>query len=291
MAIHITGATTTDRVRHSGTNLNSIPVWSFAMWLKMPSTITSFREVWSKYYSTTYIAKNFYIGAVTGGLGKIGVQQRLTSASTLSYASDYILTPSVWNFVAATVDDDRSATDRIRIYWGTLTTPASLQSITYMDDFTGTVVDDSTYDVNIGDSYIGTQVAAEHDCAWFSLWNKWLSLGEIKSQQYDLSKPIARANNRLFVHYISPSITPTDWSGNGYNGTVYGTPTQVAHVPIPIYKPTEAAITVPTPVLSLPAGGLSVNDSDNKAYLHYAGTALYKDTYTTAWGTDVQESE
>jgi hypothetical protein len=92
----------------------------------------------------------------------------------------------------------------------------------------GTQVDDSASDLDLGARDTGSD-AAPMRVGWVGIWNRELSLGEIRDQQF---RPHVTNGCVLFQApgYAGTGTQP-DWSGNGNAGTVTGA-TVAPHVPL-----------------------------------------------------------
>ena len=123
---------------------------------------------------------------------------------------------NAWAFTVMTYDE----TNGINIYNGTLTVAAAIASYT-----TQTIGSGATVDVN-GPMGYGNEgdttfaLAYEGRIAFFGMWNRVLTLGEIIQQQW---KPHVTSGCVVFQYPGSNGTgTQPDWSGNNNSGVVTG---------------------------------------------------------------------
>ena len=144
-------------------------------------------------------------------------------------AASGTLTLNAWNYVAISYDESAGPL----LYFGNLTTIVAQPSYS-----AGPVVGSgATSSDAIGNLLIGARSFSQAAGSGFQgriafggVWNRVLSLGEIKEQQFH---PHVTSGCVLFSHlgYAGAVSTQPDWSGNGNAGTITGA-TQAAHVPL-----------------------------------------------------------
>ena len=153
-----------------------------------------------------------------------GVENLEAEATTSNFASFGL---GKWMFVAAVVDVGTSA----RMLVGDLTTaPAEPSSYDAVEVGDGAISTDAGEPFTVGHSIdFGTASAGfAGDVAFVHVVEAALTNGQI-IQQWMRPHPIA--NSRIFSHYYGTG-TQADWSGQGNNGTLSGSPTAVDHAPI-----------------------------------------------------------
>lgn len=133
-----------------------------------------------------------------------------------------------WCFVGATWDTAGANGDQ-QLWHGDLTTivaEASSYSVAQRVG-SGTVTSTAADNFLAGNRAAGT-IPLDGKIAWVGLWNRRLSLGEMKDQQF---WPHVTSGNVVF-DWVGFSASPEpDWSGNGNAGTVTGT-TLYPNVPL-----------------------------------------------------------
>ena len=136
------------------------------------------------------------------------------------------MTLNVWNFVAGCEDTGVAG----HVYTGSLTVSAVERAYGVSVLGTGTQFDDSSNSLVVGNKHAATfNQAFNGRIAFAGIWNRALSLGEIKDQQF---YPHKTSGCVLFLHLgFTGTGTQPDWSGNANAGTVTGA-TVDAHVPL-----------------------------------------------------------
>ncbi len=160
--------------------------------------------------------------------------------------TDAPVATNTWTFVACVAD--LTATNVGHIYTGTLTSLVKERS--YSGTATagsGNVTDDSARSLFAGN---GDRAAIIDGwpgrVAWVGVWDRALSLGEVRDQQFH---PHKTSGNILFSHLgFNGTGAQADWSGFKNNGTVTGA-TLAPHVP-----------------LGAPFTGASAGESEGLAY-------------------------
>ncbi|MCP4231511.1 MAG: LamG domain-containing protein, partial [bacterium] len=136
-----------------------------------------------------------------------------------------------WSFVAGVLSDSGTATDH-KVYIGGLATLAS-EAASYVERiaWSGSANDDSSQAGSIGNYhfYPGSWARFPGRIAVVGVWNRILSLSEIRAQQF---RPHATSGCvGLWFLGFNGTGTQADFSGNGNNGTVTGA-SVAAHVPL-----------------------------------------------------------
>jgi hypothetical protein len=151
--------------------------------------------------------------------------QSLVALSTFANASTY--GNNKWCYVAATWDTAGANGDQ-QIWHGDLSTiVAETAAYSTQRVGSGTVTSTAASNLLFGNRDAGT-TPLDGKAAFVGLWNRRLSLGELKDQQF---WPHVTSGNVVF-DWVGFSASPEpDWSGNGNAGTVTGT-TLYPNVPL-----------------------------------------------------------
>jgi hypothetical protein len=177
---------------------------------------------------------------ITRGAGASEIGVRVASPTGIAGAA--------WGFMATTWDGALTDTDQ-HFYSGDLSTIA-VEAGSYNVQLVGAGALDS---VAAASGVVGNRAANSRQfdglIGWIGIWNRQLSLGEVRAQQF---RPHKTSGCVLFVHlgYAGTGTQP-DWSGNGNNGTVTGA-TVANHVPLT--APFGGELWVPY-VVAAPAAG------------------------------------
>jgi hypothetical protein len=133
-----------------------------------------------------------------------------------------------WIFFAAQWDSAGANGDQL-LYGGDLTTSVVAAS-TYSTQRVGigAVTNQDALNLLVGNASAANG-AFPGNIAWVGLWNRRLTLGELKDQQYKLHDT---SGSTIFTHLgFNGTSTQPDWSGNSNTGAVTGSGV-VAHVPL-----------------------------------------------------------
>ncbi len=153
---------------------------------------------------------------------------RATSNSS-SATVNGTLSLNAWQFIGFTDTDGGGSAAGCLIYHGDLSTLVSEASYSYQDNSNGLRTDDSGSDLWVG----GRHNAATNSrtrIAYFWLYNRVLSLGEIKIHQFQPSMILSGCVRKGAFGFDGTNSVP-DLSGNGGNGSVTSA-TVVDHVPL-----------------------------------------------------------
>ena len=217
------GGATSDRVNcGSGASLDDLSPFTWMAWI-YPTAFTSGRRLAEKGSSTQKVM------LLSGTSGDWRLQVARTVASNY-ITNDTPLALNTWKFVAATFDTGGGAGEIINLYTGGLNTIATESSYTSPADGSGAVTADASGDFVIGNVGVATfNQAFEGRIAFFGVWNRALSLGEIRAQQF---RPHVTSGCVLFQYLgFAGTGTQPDYLGNANAGTVTGA-TVSDHVPI-----------------------------------------------------------
>jgi hypothetical protein len=240
-------ATAGENVNHgSGASLDNLDTFSYLIWLR-PKAVDQNAGLITK--------------GTTGGANRRTLELRDTIVNTaIFFAVDRVTAPALaestaaaysanaWLFIAVAYNTSVAP----QIYTGTLTTSAAEVSYNSQDAGSGATGDNNANNQFVGAFGAGTTGNPNADIAWVGIWNRKLSSGEIAAQQF---RPRVTSGSVLFTHYGYNGLsTQPDWSGNGNNGTVTGTPPGAAdHVPLGPFFGADVGY-VPY-VVAAPAGG------------------------------------
>lgn len=242
------GALTTDRVNHGAdTSLDDLDPFTYLMWV-YPTTLTANRALMGK--DAGGLNGRVLVVAGTGASSQLqGFVSRATTSSNY-VTSLSVLTTDAWHFVGMTFDSGAAAGQIINLYHGLRTTIVAEQGYSISTDGSGAVTSDAANGLCVG-NIEDASAAFEGRVAWAGVWNRVLSLGEVRSQQFH---PHVTSGCKLFCHYgWNGTGTQPNWADTGSvnNGTVTGA-TVGAHVPLgpPFAAPEWVPYTV-----AAPAGG------------------------------------
>lgn len=215
------GGATSDRVSVSNTaSIQSLNTRTVLMWTKL-TTATAGRVFWAKGAGLT---SRMLLDGGDPTILRVVIDQVTTDTDVDCVTGT--LTTGVWYFLGFTFDV--AATPELKQYIGTLTASVAEPSYAYQNDGSGGVVSDSASAMLIGNRDSNAN-AIQGSIAWFGMWNRVLTVGEIKAQQY---RPNVTSGCVEFMHLgFAGTGTQADWSGNGNAGTVTGA-TVAAHVPL-----------------------------------------------------------
>jgi hypothetical protein len=141
---------------------------------------------------------------------------------------------SVWRFVAFTYSESD-----VQGYKGSLTSTVAVQSLSVFNTGSGATTDDNTNELWLGNRSTGTtNRTIGGSIAVVGYIAKVLSIGELRRLQFHPTLVLAETRG-LWVLGHNGLGTQPDWSGNGNNGTIGGTGTDVSdHVPLrPLWVP------------------------------------------------------
>lgn len=222
MALNL-GTNTSDRVDcGNGASITDLTTFSILMWVR-PTTQTGSRRFWCKGAGANERSASWR-SADTNDVSFF--VPRATTAGEARTAMDY--GTGSWLFFAFTYSEGNGP----KVYSGTLTTAAV--EATYVGGYpvvgSGATKIDNDFQLIIGNRTVASPVVAfQGDIATFMEWNRELTLGEIKQQQFRL---MFTSGTVLFLELgWNGTGTQYDWSGNGNSGTVTGA-TVSNHVPI-----------------------------------------------------------
>lgn len=169
----------------------------------------------------------------TTGTGIIRMIMSFSGTNPHARSATGTITAGAWHYVAFRLDS--SGAQDVQLFHGDLDTEVTEVSYGVTQESTGTILSTDS-DFRAGNAAAQNN-SANAVVAFMAIWpGTALTLAQIQAQQYFLGVPIV-PGCELFTHYGIESATGTqpDWSGNGNNGTITGTPTLVDHVPIPIF--------------------------------------------------------
>jgi len=215
------GANTTDLVSiAASSSINNLDPFTYCWWMYV-TTWTGSRDPFTKIGSGQLIAMQL---DGTTGAGNLKLTITGSTGSIVLLTTGQNMAVNTWYFCAATYNSANSS-DKANIYVGTLATPVALALGSGASAVTGTH-DDSANPIRIGNNATPNAVL-QGDMAWLGVWNKELSLAQLKDQQYF---PHVTSGNVVFMH-LNNSTTGTqlDQSGLQNKGTVTGaTPSTLA---------------------------------------------------------------
>lgn len=210
--------------------------YTILAWVYMPST------AWAGYASmvgSRIIVANwqgfvFNISYQSGQDG--GIQYYIVRNSSWSFQQTIntvsgVVTGGKWEFVGMQASYTNDSSDYQKIFYGDLVTSASEPTYGTKTMYVGATWPSLATD----NYYIGNHAASASNfyfrgkIAWYGMWTRLLTLGEIIDQQYN---PHVTPNCNIFTHLGSHGITSQpNLAGNGYNGTIYSG-ANADHVPL-----------------------------------------------------------
>jgi hypothetical protein len=196
--------------------------------------------IWIKPNATGQAAGLIAKGVSTGGGSRRSLELRNITANAIYGTVDLSTTDAAaestanaynaneWTFIGMTYNDTAKV---IKLYSGTLTSPVA--EVSYSSTVTGSGTTGSNASNNQFVAAYGSGTSGNPNAAisWAAIWNRVLTLDEIKQHQF---RPFCnRADGCvLFTEYgWAGTGTQADFSGNGNNGTVTGA-TVTDHAPI-----------------------------------------------------------
>jgi hypothetical protein len=192
MALDFTGGDS-DVVNHgSDTSLDDLQTWTKIFWVSQDSW-SGYRHLFQKNAGVSNQDKQIEVNGDSGNGSVRAVIRRSGPNDTLEVSS-FFASLSTWYFVVITYDAAASSGQRITLFRGTLTSTVSQTN--QGGTGTGTVVDASA-DLHVGNGYSGS-ASIDGKVAFFGHWNKVLTIGEIKAQQF---RPHVTSGCVVFSHY------------------------------------------------------------------------------------------
>ena len=211
------GAATSDRVAITGdASFQDKTTFTTAMWV-YPTTFTDSRVLWAL---GTSDRKRIALSTPLS----FGCRIAKATTNAVSVASNNTLTLNAWNFIACTWTDGAAP----KIYIGTRTSLVEESSYASQSAGSGANSSESGGNMQWGNS-LANNLALQGRIGWGGYWDRELTLGELKQQQFS---PHKTSGNQVFMHLgFSGLTTQTDWSGARNNGTITGA-TLSRHVPL-----------------------------------------------------------
>lgn len=215
------GGAISDRVDHgSAASLDDLDPYTYLLWV-YPTTLTNNRGFVGKGNTT----KNFKLNG-TGGNLQIVVARATTSTSYITNDTP-LSTLNKWYCIATSFESAAAAGEVVNIYSGDLSTTVAERTYGTSTDGSGAVTTDASASLIVGNNASGT--AFQGRIAVCLIWNRKLTLGEIKDQQFHPHKTSGCVLYSICGY--NGTGTQADLSGSGNNGTVTGA-TQSDHVPL-----------------------------------------------------------
>lgn len=246
------GAVNSDRIDcGTSASLTDLAAGSYLFWVNPTNVATTPQK---RFLQKGLLATGYhYMAPGDTASGDVILIVRRSTQDLLALSTGGAITTNAWQFVAGTFDANGTNTDQ-HIYVGTLSALATeVGGYTMQRVGSGSLVSNAGHDQFIGNDENLTH-AMIGAMAWVGIWNRVLSLGEIRAQQF---RPHVTSGCVLFLP-LRGFATEVDLSGNGNHGTVTGT-TISAHVPLP--KPQRKLWAVQWQA----AGGATVTGSANLA--------------------------
>ena len=228
MALDFGAAFSADWVSHGqDSSISTFSARTVMMWFNL-DVLDDYANIFSK-RSGVFLCRIMATGGFFVNIGRSSVWHTyIATAGSLPAAGTD-------TFLAFTHDSTAGAPQG-GIYIGTPTAPAAEVSYDTFTDGSGTIIDDSTWDLVVFSREGDAASSPNGKCSFFSYCNSRLSLQEIHQVQFNTSyvPPSARVFTHYGIHGASGRGTQQDWSGNGNHGTVTLT-TKADHAPIQIF--------------------------------------------------------
>lgn len=216
----------TDRVSiPSSASINNLAAFTYIFWI-YPNSITATKDITSRVTSSSGVKHLRMID----GSGNLEGRVRRTTAVSVYTTNDTPLVANTWTYAALTWDVSAAAGQLMNIYHGTLTSAAVESTYSGAVDGSGTTDNDNS-NLFIGSNNAQTTTWPGR-IAFFGMWNRVLTLGEIRDQQFN---PHPTQGNVVFMHlgFSGGTGTQPDWSGKKNNATTVTGATLAPHVPLP----------------------------------------------------------
>lgn len=196
---------------------------TYALWI-YPTTLTNARSIFGK------LRRNL---ALNGTIGNVSFTVARTTQTQFITNDFPLVNVNTWYFIAVTYNSAVSPT--VHIYSGKLDTTLVERTYGTATDGSGTATDDSTSALGVGNNQGSSPsgVAFQGRVAWFGVWNRALSIGELKDQQYN---PHVTSGSLIFAHQYSALVIPNWCSGGSALGGANSGATLSAHVPLRPYN-------------------------------------------------------
>lgn len=214
----IFGGATSDVVSvAAATSINSLATKTVLLWVYV-TTITTNKFFWGKNTG------NFFSLSGTTGNIRVGADRATTDSSYITNTTPIAV--NTWTCIAFTYDN--VATPPIHIYTGTV---LPLIEATYgtATDGSGAVVSDASNAMLWGNRSV-IDAAIQGRIAVGMFWNRVLTLGELRAQQFNPHMTAGCVDFKIFG--FNDVSTQPDYSGNLNVGTVTGA-TVGPHAPLP----------------------------------------------------------
>ena len=215
------------------TSIDNLDPYTIMAWC-YPTAFSVGDRIASKHGSINRIFR------ITSGGGLM--LERMRATSNLTYESDgAVLTANTWNFVASRLDT-ASGGNQGALFIGDRSTLAVEPTYGTANDGSGAIDSDASTALTVGNVGAGSP-NFQGSIAFFAVYAEALSDAQIHVMQF---RPMVTSTCRVYMHLgINGTGTQYDWSGNANNGTVAGSPTVGAHVPLPIMFPHRSMVFVP----------------------------------------------
>lgn len=203
----------------SGASLDDLVTATFVAWV-YPTAFAANQVLWSKNGTTRYARFN------TAARLNFAVARATTP---LEVTATDTLTANRWAFVAGALNTGGVNTDQ-KAYYGSLTSVvAEVSAYTTQQVGTGAVTSDAAGNLSIGSNTASQPFTGR--VAWVQVYNRQLSLGELRMLQGDRSLKLQGCVGFWQPGWDAGTTVP-DLSGSGNHGTITGAPTYVAGLPL-----------------------------------------------------------
>lgn len=164
----------------------------------------------------------------SGGTGDITFQMHRATTDLNVRTTTAGTSLSAWNFVGAQWNSGGVNADQ-KLYWGNRTNlVAEVGAYSLQTVGAGAITSDSGGTQHIGGSATSGVLVGTYGV--LGVWNRTLSLDEIRAQQFH---PFKSDGMRLYYHIgYNGGSSVSDYSGNGADGTVVNSPALGDHPPL-----------------------------------------------------------
>lgn len=214
------GTAATDRVDISpASSINNLGAFTVATWIKLKS-LTAPQIAQFIFGRGTAGNQRKAAAQVSDGSAEVTFSVDRATTSSSFTTNSTLLVINQWLFLCFTYDINGSAGNVGHIYKGTLSSPVAEATYSTSTDGSGALKgDDSALNMKLYNA-ASDQRGIDGKGGWFGLWNRALSLSELKSIQFH-----PRVTSGCVGFYRlgdNGTGTQRDFSGNGNNGTVTG---------------------------------------------------------------------
>lgn len=227
------GANTSDRVDcGSGASLDDLTTGTVLV-MEHPTTLTTGRDIVSKYRGATGEGWRFSNGTGTAGLLEFEIERATTT--TFYVASSLTRSTGSWYCSAATWD--HAATPVVHLYTGLYDAATAEPTYSIARDGSGAFSSDAARSLFIGNRDVASPVTSyQGTIAIVAVYNRVLSAAEIDQWRSPRPAPNTPSSGLVLFTLLGDGGSTgqqDDQSGNGNHGTVVGCTASSTQLPLP----------------------------------------------------------